>query len=184
MSSSDPISADPDDAADADRLHAYFSTASAPDDTAVAPAPGPGPNGPSLPFPPPPPPLGLDQRPAPTGPPVFNRTAAEPAAPDAATVQDVAGLVRYLDAQLELTRRRSADQLDRVVATLDARLAALDARLGELTQGRAAEAAVAEALVAFRNELFAWLEGYVDWEASRLSELDERLPGGPTPRRS
>ena len=114
-------------------------------------------------------------RPAPTGPPVFDPTETEPAAPDAATVNDVAGLVRYLDAQLELTRRRSAEQLDRVVATLDLRLASLDARLAEVDQARAADATLAEALVAFRNELFAWLEGYVAWEASRLSELAQQL---------
>jgi hypothetical protein len=112
---------------------------------------------------------------------VFDPLATEPAAPDAATVQDVAGLVRYLDAQLELTRRRSAEHLDRVFATLEARVAALDARVGELDQVRGAEAALAETLVSFRNELFAWLEGYVGWEASRLAELDQRLTEPPPP---
>jgi hypothetical protein len=193
MVSPDPISGDPEDAAVAERLRTFFSMASAQASTvpqaaptpvpAAAPAPGdepPPPPAPSTPSTPP----WLQDRPAPTGPPVFDTTASEPAAPDAATVTDVAGLVRYLDAQLELTRRRTAEHLDRALATLEARLAGLDARLTEVDQGRTADAALAETLVAFRNELFAWLEGYVSWEASRLAELDrgmaDELPPPPS----
>jgi hypothetical protein len=152
---SDPISADPQDPAAAGRLRDFFSLEATP---------------------------RLEDRPAPTGPPVFDSAGAEPAAPDAATVQDVAGLVRYLDAQLELTRRRTAEHLDRAMATLDARLAALDDRLAALDQGRTADAALAETVVAFRNELFAWLEGYVGWEASRLAELDPQHLDDGLPR--
>jgi hypothetical protein len=184
MSSSDPISADPDDAAVAERLRAFFSIASAQGGTVTAPQPSPSPGAGVTPPPPPPPAPptpGLDDRPAPTGPPVFDPVGTEPASPDPATVQDVAGLVRYLDAQLELTRRRTGDHLERVFAALDARMAALEGRLGEVDQVRADASALAETLVAFRNELFAWLEGYVGWEASRLSELDERLGGAGAP---
>jgi hypothetical protein len=182
MSSSDPISADPDDAATAERLRAFFSIASAQGGTVTSPQPAPG-SGATPPPPPPPAPAtpGLDDRPAPSGPPVFDPEATEPAAPDPATVQDVAGLVRYLDAQLELTRRRTADHLDRVLATLETRISTLEGRLGDGEEARADAAALAETLVAFRNELFAWLEGYVGWEASRLSELDERLGGAGAP---
>jgi hypothetical protein len=189
MVSPDPISADPDDAAVAERLRAFFSMASAQEGTVAPPATPakvPAFSTPAVEPPPPPPPAppttpGLEDRPAPSGPPVFDPAEAEPAAPDMATVTDVAGLVRYLDAQLELTRRHTAQHLDHVLATVDARLAALDARLGEVDQARAADAALAETLVAFRNELFAWLEGYVTWEASRLAELEQRFPGGELP---
>jgi hypothetical protein len=188
MVSPDPISADPEDAAVAERLRAFFSIASTQGGT-VTPPPTrvPAFSTPTAEPPPPPPPPaapatpGLEDRPAPSGPPVFDPAEAEPAAPDAATVTDVAGLVRYLDAQLELTRRRTAQHLDHVVATLEARFAALDARLGDVDQARAADAALAETLVAFRNELFAWLEGYVSWEASRLAELDQRAPDDELP---
>jgi hypothetical protein len=167
MASTEPISGDPDDEATAERLRAFFSAASAAEG-AASPGAGPGTD-----LHPP----DLQQRPAPTGRPVFDPLRTEAANPVPGSVEDVAGLVRYLDAQLELTRRRTADGVEQVLAGL----ADLTARVGDLEASRAGDDMVAEALVSFRNELFQWLEGYVSWEAGRLAELDQRIDGGPPP---
>jgi hypothetical protein len=153
MAPIDPISADPEDEGDAQRLRAFFSAAS---------AQRPSPSRPAAPVAPAAP--ALEERPAPTRPPVFDADLAEAAEPlDPSAPVDMARLVTYLDAQLELTRQRMDDGVDRVLAAIGA----LDGRVGELET--------------FRDDLFDWLESYVGWEASTLAEIAGRL-GGAQPQ--
>jgi hypothetical protein len=156
MAPLDPISADPEDEGDAQRLRAFFSAASA-----QRPSP-PRPAAPTAPAAAPAPAPALEERPAPTGAPVFDTDLAEAAEPlDPTAPVDLARLVTYLDAQLELTRQRVDDGVGRVLAAL----AALDGRVGELET--------------FRDDLFDWLESYVGWEATTLAEIASRLGGAP-----
>jgi hypothetical protein len=159
MGPSDPISAEPDDPAEAQRLRAFFSAASA---QLTDNPPPPPPAAPAVdPVPEPEP----DDRPPPTGPPVFATDVTDVAdAIDPEAPVDMAHLVAYLDAQLDLTRRRADEGVERVLAAL----ATIDERVGELET--------------FRDELFEWLESYVGWEATTLAEIAGRVDGAPSPR--
>jgi hypothetical protein len=173
MGPPDPITSDPDDVQEAQRLRAFFSAASArhlaedhPLAPAPAPAPAPGPP-PAVPASPYAAPVGpangaedVDDRPPPTGPPVLDTSAEAAEAPlDPNASVDVARMISYLDAQLELTRRRADEGVAKVLRAL----AAIDGRVAELET--------------FRADLFEWLEGYVAWEADALAQIAGRVSG-------
>jgi len=112
---------------------------------------------------------------------------AEPEAPPSSPLEtptvDVERLVRYLDAQLKLTRQRSAQGFQLV---LDA-VGALDERVGKLEQTGPAVSQLAEDLVTFQEGLLSWLEHYSQWEFGQFQEIRDTLPpqaAGPEERQS
>lgn len=74
---------------------------------------------------------------------------------------DMVRLVKYLDAQLELTRKEAREGLHQVldaVTALAGRVTALETRQAD-----------------FREELFDWLEGYTGWERTELARMMDRV---------